>query len=369
VLEAAIPWLENGDYQLVLIHLDQVDYAGHHEGGPQDANWDAAATRVDAMLAPIVGALDLQQDTLLIFSDHGQIDQGGHGGHEAVTLIEPFVMLGAGVIPGHYADIQMTDIAPTVAALLGTSLPASNQGRALTEMIQLPAGQQVAEFKQALLDQQNNLLHAYQTALGFESSTQTSVTSVTDTAAIMDGLRAGRLQQERLPRLVIAVLLAIVPALFLVFKWKYQTGWRLLGSAISLGIVNLLYGVIANKAYSLSSLTSASDLILSMALYVGIGFVIGWLVSMVLTASFTRSKAEAARSTLNLTLLTLYLLALPILWNYYRNGLLITWTLPEFSSMYLGFLCILQSLFVALFGLLFSGMAALLGFVMSREKK
>jgi hypothetical protein len=52
------------------------------------------------MLAEIVAALDLQQDTLLIFSDHGQIDQGGHGGHEAVTLVEPFVMLGPGSFRG-----------------------------------------------------------------------------------------------------------------------------------------------------------------------------------------------------------------------------------------------------------------------------
>ncbi len=34
VLNAALPWLEQGEHQLVLIHIDQVDYAGHYEGGP-----------------------------------------------------------------------------------------------------------------------------------------------------------------------------------------------------------------------------------------------------------------------------------------------------------------------------------------------
>ncbi|NMB63167.1 MAG: hypothetical protein GYA18_12650, partial [Chloroflexi bacterium] len=48
---------------------------------------------------------------------------------------------------------------------------------------------------------------------------------------------------------------------------------------------------------------------------------------------------------------------------------LITWTLPEFASMYFAFLCVLQSLFVALFGLLFSSVAALLCFVTSKGKK
>ncbi|NMB63064.1 MAG: hypothetical protein GYA18_12115, partial [Chloroflexi bacterium] len=241
VMEAVMPWLEDPAYQLVLVHLDQVDYAGHYQGGPQHPNWNAAAARVDAMLTDIAGVLDLQQDTLLIFSDHGQIDQGGHGGHEAVTLVEPFVMLGAGVIPGHYADIDMTDIAPSVAALLGTSLPASNQGRVLTDMLRLPAGQSAADFDQALLAQQNNLLHSYQTSLGFDSSVQPLITSVADTAALMDALRAGRLQQERLPRLILAALLVIVLVIFVVPRWKHENGWLLLGAALNLGIVNLLY--------------------------------------------------------------------------------------------------------------------------------
>lgn len=369
VMEAVMPWLEDPAYQLVLVHLDQVDCAGHYQGGPQHPNWNAAAARVDAMLTDIAGVLDLQQDTLLIFSDHGQIDQGGHGGHEAVTLVEPFVMLGAGVIPGHYADIAMTDIAPTVAALLGTSLPASNQGRALTDMLRLPAGQSAADFDQALLAQQNNLLHSYQTSLGFDSSVQPLITSVADTAALMDALRAGRLQQERLPRLILAALLVIVLVIFVVPRWKHENGWLLLGAALNLGIVNLLYGVIANKAYSLSALTSASDLILSLALYCGIGFAVAWLVSMLLTGSLMRNKTEVVHNTFTLTFLTLCLLALPILWNFYRNGLLITWTLPEFASMYFAFLCVLQSLFVALFGLLFSSVAALLCFVTSKGKK
>ena len=40
-MNAALPWLENNEAQFVLIHIDQVDYAGHHEGGAQSSNWDA----------------------------------------------------------------------------------------------------------------------------------------------------------------------------------------------------------------------------------------------------------------------------------------------------------------------------------------
>ena len=75
VMHAALPML-SGNYQLVLIHLDQVDYAGHHQGGPLDPRWNAAAKRADALLQQIVSAMDLKQDTVIVVSDHGQIDQG-----------------------------------------------------------------------------------------------------------------------------------------------------------------------------------------------------------------------------------------------------------------------------------------------------
>lgn len=119
VVAAALPWLQDDKSQLTLIHIDQVDYAGHHEGGPRSPNWNAAAIRSDDLLAQIVATLDLQKDTLLVISDHGQIDAGGHGGQDPIVLKEPFVLVGAGVKPGNYGDVNMVDVAPTLAALLG----------------------------------------------------------------------------------------------------------------------------------------------------------------------------------------------------------------------------------------------------------
>ena len=75
VVAAAMPWLETDSYQLILIHLDQVDYAGHHEGGPLDPRWDEAARRADDLIRQIGATLDLSQDTLVVLSDHGQIDR------------------------------------------------------------------------------------------------------------------------------------------------------------------------------------------------------------------------------------------------------------------------------------------------------
>ena len=45
VMAAALPWLRSNSFQLVLIHLDQVDYAGHYEGGALDPRWNESARR------------------------------------------------------------------------------------------------------------------------------------------------------------------------------------------------------------------------------------------------------------------------------------------------------------------------------------
>jgi predicted AlkP superfamily pyrophosphatase or phosphodiesterase len=137
VLAAVLPWLKADNAQLTLIHIDQVDYAGHHEGGPLSTKGIEAAIRSDVMLSQIAATLDLQKDTLLVISDHGHIDAGGHGGQDPIVLKEPFVLVGAGVKPGNYGDVNMVDVAPTLAALLGVNIPASAMGEVRTSMLTL----------------------------------------------------------------------------------------------------------------------------------------------------------------------------------------------------------------------------------------
>jgi len=101
----------------------------------------------------------------------------------------------------------------------------------------------------------------------------------------------------------------------------------------------------------------------------GIGFVLAWVICMFWTKSFDKDIHSVAQASVDFTFITLYIIALPILWNFYRNGVLITWTLPEFSSMFIGFQAVLQGLVVAVFGLVLTGLSALSVFVVSKRKK
>ena len=365
VVDAALPWLKADDHQFVLIHIDQVDYAGHHEGGPVDPRWDAAARRSDDLLREIAATLDLSKDTLFVASDHGQIDRGGHGGQDPITLVEPWVLAGAGVKPGSYGDVQMTDVAPTLAALLGANIPASAQGRVRTEMLAMTP-QQLAGVEQATAAQQTALAQAYSKAIGQQVTVAPGGDAVAATQAAMDAARATRLRAERLPRAVLALILALAPAIVLFLRRGRTVAWLLAGAVLSVVLFNLRYAVLAGRTYSLSSVTSSGDLISFVAITGMIAFVVIWVVTAIPLRTFRGAPGRAAGLTIALALVTVYLLALPILWSYAINGLFVTWALPDLGSLFLALISGIQVLAMAAGGVILCGVAALIARLTSR---
>ena len=359
VVQAALPMLA-GNFQLVLIHLDQVDYAGHHQGGPLDPRWDAAAKRADGELQQIVSTLDLKQDTVIVLSDHGQIDRGGHGGPEPITLLEPFVMAGAGVRPGLvYPDIEQVDVAPTVAALLGTNFPASSEGRVQTAMLNLPPAY-ATKIQAVEIVQKSLLAKSYIAAINSQPTRPPDPTDPFSYVIGMDSAGTNRLARERVWRNVAAITLAVLPAYFLVISGKKKLLWLAAGALVYMLVFNFRYAVLDGRTYSLSSVDSQTWLITYTAATAFIALIVGWLVSMLRLRAFQAGLRKAAETSLGFVFFTIYLLALPILVSFAVNGILVTWTLPEFYTSYIALLSLIQWIFVAAFGLLLSGAAALI---------
>jgi hypothetical protein len=366
VVDAALPWLKANDHLFTMIHIDQVDYAGHHEGGPVDPRWDAAARRADGLLAEIAATLDLSKDTLFVASDHGQIDRGGHGGQDPVTLVEPWVLAGAGVKPGNYGDVAQVDVTPTLAALLGVNIPASAQGRARTEMLTLTP-KQIAAIERAATVQQAALAQNYAQAIGRPVRVEPGGEVVAVTQAAMDAARAARLRTERLPRILLALVLAVAPAVLLFLRRGRTVAWLLAGAVLAVALFHLRYAVLAGRTYSLSSVTSSDDLIAFVAVTGLLTFAVSWVVTAFPLRTFQARPGRAASLTIALTLVTVYLLSLPILWSYAFNGLFVTWALPEFGSLFLGMISGVQALAVAAGGLILCGVAALIAWLVSRK--
>jgi hypothetical protein len=118
--------------ELLLVHLPDVDNTGHALGvGPE---YQQAAERADAIIARILEEAGTDA-TIILTSDHGHIDAGGHGGAEDVVTTTPLVVAGPGTVIGATGEVSQADVAPTVAALLGLSRPTHATGTVLEGLL------------------------------------------------------------------------------------------------------------------------------------------------------------------------------------------------------------------------------------------
>ena len=267
------------------------------------------------------------------------------------------MLAGAGVQPGAYGDMNQVDTAPTVAALLGANLPATAQGQAKSQMLALPA-----EVANALASddtaQKQVLAQAYEAAIG--QPIQAQALSGDQAVAAMAAARDARLSAERLPRVILGILVLAALVFALISARGRALAWGFAGVLAYLLVFNLRYVLLSHRTYSLTSVTGASELISYALVNTLLAFVIGWLVFVLGTRLFFRTPVDAARLTLGWALLAVAIVGLPALISFALNGPLITWILPEFWTFFVGFLATLQCLFIAVFGIIFAGIAALI---------
>jgi len=361
IADAAVQFIKSGKYELVVVHLVQLDHAAHYEGGTLDPRWDEATLRADGLIGQIAGALDLTQDTVMVFSDHGQIDAGGHGGQDAIVLVQPFVMAGAGVKPGAYAGIGQVDIAPTTTVLLGSALPAISQGRPLTEMLELSPGQ-LAAVRQATASQQEGLYQAYAAAMKVPAAKVIPPADADPAGtyqAAMQEIKDNRLNSERVVRSLLVLPLVVLPPFLLIRYRNRSLLWVLLAAAVYLAAFYILYAVLNGGTFTLSSVLSASNLIQTTAVYSALAFLAAWLVILLGLRLFARPRLQAVHYHLVMTFTLIYIIALPALWSLAYNGALVGWTLPDVGSMFAGFIFTLQLVFVPIAGLLMMAVTAL----------
>jgi hypothetical protein len=353
VMEAALPWLEAGDQALVWIHLDQVDYAGDHEGGPLNPSWNEAATRADAMVARVLERLDLMHDTLLVVSDHGQIDRGGHGGHEMLARREPFIAAGAGIRPGACGRVEMIDVAPTAAALLGVGIPSAAQGRVLPILNKPPNTEMLAA-------QQTALGRVYLQAIGAgraESFSADAVGPVSHTQQAMRQARSHRLARERLPRLALA-LLGLAMLTLLGARAFGDAVWPALAGAVAyLVVFHGLFAFVQRRPYSFSIVGGAKNILSAIAFDALAGFGAGAAVALWLSG---KTGLELARQLNAFVAVTAFLAGLPSVFSFIEGGLTAKWAVPDWFLQFLWFIGVLQLLML-------SGLGAALWLVLGKN--
>ena len=114
---------------LLVLHLPDLDEAGHAHGGAS-AEYRDVARKIDADIGRLVSGLQGDSTTFVITADHGHTDTGGHGGWEDEAVRVPAIITGnAATLSSGTGTLEQ--IAPTIAVLVGVPVPASATGTAL----------------------------------------------------------------------------------------------------------------------------------------------------------------------------------------------------------------------------------------------
>jgi len=135
---AALTWMTQTRPELLFIHLDLVDHAGHFNGWGSDA-YIAAAAGADALVGEVLAGIDAAgmrpYTAVLISADHGG-ESLFHGADTSLERPIPFIVTGPQVEAGEVQrELRIFDITATVAALLGLEAPASWIGSPVIEAL------------------------------------------------------------------------------------------------------------------------------------------------------------------------------------------------------------------------------------------
>ena len=105
----------------LIIHPMEIDNMGHKYGGISKEYMDAAYT-VDNAIKNLWDLLNKNNYTIIITSDHGQLDTGGHGGNDICCIQVPIFIFGSyikNISHKNNLSIKQIDIAPTICDILG----------------------------------------------------------------------------------------------------------------------------------------------------------------------------------------------------------------------------------------------------------
>jgi type I phosphodiesterase/nucleotide pyrophosphatase len=350
---------------LVIIHLLAPDIAAHHWGGVSEQYMEVVQN-ADSQLAYILAALDLNTTTLFVTADHGHLDQGGHGGGEPMVMRVPLVSVGKGIRVGTYSIASLTDIAPTVAVLLGTSIPAHNQGDILFDQLDatdsvkatraVDLAQQLIVRYEAMLkivserpEVNRELLNRAEDALqkgDYATARNLSEQSNGVIRAQWTAARNHLLNHDRMDRLPLALLMLTPAALYLVMWKRARWSWQapIVGAIEYFVAWNGFYFGVYGHGYSFSILnTEAASLPLLIGARLEAMFAL--MAAMVVVGILRRksSASEIGLDAVNTLFLVATVMGIQLLIFYVAWGVVFTKYLPNLNWGLKFFLDMLQT--------------------------
>jgi len=342
-VDRALELAETERPQLLILHLPDVDEAGHSFGGASD-EYAKTVARVDGDLGRLVQGLQDGKTVFVVVSDHGHIDTGGHGGWEDEVKTVPAVFAGPEIIISSGTG-RSEDVAPTVAILVGAGAPRYAVGEPIASVVQADEPTATANANAAFEAFEDAYVRTVTAPLGQSADAAMASTGIgsSDHGWGMQAADQARLtfdRNERLPRSLIAVAVCLgVIALIGVASWRALVA-ALAGTAAYYVVYNGLFFGVHRYAWSLSAFNSEDKIEAWMN-----GRLIEAAVAMLVAAAvaavvypYLRSFPRGPRGSylpgwLTLgpatSLATLATLGLQVAWFVWAWGIDPVWGLPD----------------------------------------
>lgn len=139
-LEKAIDYIQTDNPNLLFLHFDEVDGAGHGIGWGTDEYYEAIK-KIDERVGALINAVEEQgaidKTVFILTSDHGGFEQG-HGGIHIEEMEIPWIAYGKNVKENNKLDLSVMtfDTASTIAYLFGLEQPQVWTGRPIKDAFQ-----------------------------------------------------------------------------------------------------------------------------------------------------------------------------------------------------------------------------------------
>ncbi|KAF4984548.1 hypothetical protein FZEAL_282 [Fusarium zealandicum] len=176
--------LKNDDWGLMVLHYLGLDHIGH-KAGPRSSNMVPKQREMDSIVETLFHAMESQphlDSTLLVLcGDHGMNDAGNHGASSpgetspALVFMSPKLKTISSKLPApaqpkdefdYYSIVEQSDLAPTIAALMGFPVSKNNLGAFIPDF--LPFWPKASDKIQILVRNARQILNIVTAAFGSE---------------------------------------------------------------------------------------------------------------------------------------------------------------------------------------------------------
>ena len=326
-----LEFVRSTQFNFLAIDWTALDTASH-DFGPFSPAARETQSVIDDCLRDLVASQNLRRTVVIVTSDHGHVDRGGHGGSEHEVLEVPLVLAGGPVRRGAQFRAQQVDVASTICALLGLPFPSTSEGSVLLDALALDPG-----LRRALLSLQKRQQKAF----------------ASFRRVVLVGTQEEAVTRARRGRSSIAKWISL--ALLFLLAWLFigvlgtPAEWR--GAPVALAVFYLAYLFsldIFGLGHSLSAVNReehmASFLLGNMLLAGGALLLAAF--AMGLMAAHADLRLSAAT-----TLLISLSLAAQILWAHWWEGLWMGQWMPDLNVLFKAYMHLLAmtALSVAMF--------------------